>query len=87
MYKLLFECIKKNGHIYNEKQNHQSLSCGRQFVEKREQKSLAETTMFRVEKRFRKRLKARSIEAQESESICKCFAIHQVNQLGMPKGK
>jgi transposase-like protein len=36
------ECIKKNGHIHNGKQNHRCLSCGRQFVEKREQKILSE---------------------------------------------
>ncbi|WP_420885327.1 transposase-like zinc-binding domain-containing protein, partial [Candidatus Protochlamydia phocaeensis] len=28
------ECIKKNGHIHNGKQNHRCLTCGRQFVEK-----------------------------------------------------
>lgn len=51
------------------------------------QRSLAETAMFRVKKMFGERLKARSIGAQESESICKCLAINKMNKFGMPKGK
>ena len=50
-------------------------------------RSLVETAMFRVKKMFGERLKARSIGAQESESICKCLVINKMNKLGMPKGK
>jgi len=50
------------------------------------QRSLVETAMFRVKKMFGERLKARSIGAQESESICKCLVINKMNKLGMPKG-
>jgi len=51
------------------------------------QRSLAETVMFRVKKMFGERLKARSMGAQKSESICKCLVINKMNKLGMPKGK
>ena len=51
------------------------------------QRSLAETAMFRVKRMFGERLKARSIGAQKSESICKCLAINKMNKLGMPIGK
>jgi hypothetical protein len=49
------------------------------------QRSLAETAMFRLKRMFGERLKARSIGAQETESICKCLAINKMNKVGLPK--
>ena len=49
-------------------------------------RSLVETAMFRMKKMFGERLKARSIGAQESESICKCLAINKMNKTGLTKG-
>jgi hypothetical protein len=51
------------------------------------QRSLVETAMFRVKVMLGDRLKARSIGAQESESICKCLVINKMNKLGLPRGK
>lgn len=50
------------------------------------QRSLVETAMFRVKRMFGERLKARSVGAQESESICKCLVINKMNKLRLPKG-
>jgi hypothetical protein len=50
-------------------------------------RSLVETGMFRVKKMFGDKLKARSAGGQESESLCKCLIINEMNKLGMPKGK
>jgi len=49
------------------------------------ERSLVETAMFRVKKMFGDKLKARSIGAQRTESICKCLIINKMNKLGMPK--
>lgn len=51
------------------------------------QRSLAETAMFRLKRMFGERLKARSMGAQGSESICKCLVINKMNKLGLPEGK
>jgi hypothetical protein len=42
--------------------------------------------MFRVKIMLGEKLKARSMGAQQSESICKCLIINKMNKLGMPKG-
>jgi hypothetical protein len=49
------------------------------------ERSLVETSMFRVKKMFGEKLKARSIGAQKTEAICKCMIINKMNKLGMPK--
>jgi hypothetical protein len=49
------------------------------------ERSLAETAMFRVKKLFGSELKARSMEAQKTEAICKCMIINKMNKLGMPR--
>lgn len=49
------------------------------------ERSLAETAMFRVKKMFGEGLKARSMEAQKTEAICKCMVINKMNSLGMPR--
>lgn len=51
------------------------------------QRSLAETAMYRVKKMFGARLKARSMDTQKSEAICKCLVVNKMNKLGMPRGK
>ena len=50
-------------------------------------RSLAETSMFRVKNMFGEKLKARSMEAQETEAICKCLALNKMNKMGMPRGR
>ena len=40
--------IKKNGHIHNDKQNHQCLSCGRQFVLDPQNKIIDEKTREQI---------------------------------------
>ena len=49
------------------------------------ERSLVETAMFRVKKIFGDKLKARLVESQQTEAICKCLIINKMNQLGMPK--
>lgn len=49
-------------------------------------RSLAETAMFRLKKMLGEQLKARSIGAQKTESLCKCLVINKMNKLGLPKG-
>lgn len=50
-------------------------------------RSLVETSMYRIKKLFGEGLKARNIEAQQSESICKCLVINRMNKLGLPSGE
>lgn len=49
------------------------------------ERSLVETTMFRVKKMFGSGLKARLIESQKTEIICKCLIINKMNKVGMPR--
>lgn len=55
------ECVKKNGHIHNGKQNHRCLNCGRQFVEKREQKLISEERKELIEQALLERISLRGI--------------------------
>lgn len=43
--------------------------------------------MFRIKRLFGDRLKARNMEAQSVEAICKCLALNKMTKLGMPKGE
>jgi hypothetical protein len=49
------------------------------------ERSLVETSMFRIKKIFGDKLKARSIETQKTEAICKCIILNKMNKLGMPR--
>jgi hypothetical protein len=49
------------------------------------ERSLAETAMFRIKRIFGGGLKARLIESQKMEVICKCMIINRMNKLGMPR--
>ena len=49
------------------------------------ERSLVETTMFRIKRMLGGRLKARSIGSQKTEAICKCMIINKMNKLGMPR--
>jgi transposase len=49
------------------------------------ERSLAETAMFRIKKMFGDKLKARTMEAQKTEVLCKCMIINKMNKLGMPR--
>lgn len=49
------------------------------------ERSLVETTMFRIKKIFGEGLKSRSMEAQKTEVFCKSIIINKMNKLGMPK--
>lgn len=49
------------------------------------ERSLVETTMFRVKRMLGSSLKARTLGSQKTESICKCLVINKMNKLGMPK--
>lgn len=51
------------------------------------ERSLAETVMFRIKRLFGDHLKARNMEAQSTEAICKCLALNKMTKLGMPKGE
>lgn len=51
------------------------------------QRSLGETAFMRMKKMLGGNLKARSMGAQRTESICKCLVINKMNKLGLPKGK
>lgn len=61
------ECIKKNGHIHNGKQNHRCLSCGRQFVEKREQKIIPEEKKEEIQQAL--------LERVSLSGICRIFKV------------
>lgn len=61
------DCIKKNGHIHNGKQNHRCLSCGRQFVEKREQKILSEEKKEEIQQAL--------LERVSLSGICRIFKV------------
>ena len=49
------------------------------------ERSLVETTMYRVKKIFGDKLKARDMDAQTTEVLCKCIIINKMNKLGMPR--
>jgi len=49
------------------------------------ERSLVETSMFRVKKLFGEGLKARSLGSQKTEAICKCIIINRINKMGMPR--
>ena len=50
-------------------------------------RSLAETAMFRFKTLFGSSLKARKLVNQRAEVQAACFAMNQMNKLGMPKGR
>lgn len=60
-------CIKKNGHIHNDKQNHRCLVCGRQFVEKREQKILSEEKKEEIQQAL--------LERVSLSGVCRIFKV------------
>lgn len=49
------------------------------------ERSLVETTMFRIKKMFGEGLKSRSMGAQKTEALCKSMVINKMNSLGMPR--
>jgi Transposase DDE domain len=49
------------------------------------ERSLVETSMYRVKKIIGADLKARSMGGQKTEAQCKCMIINRMNNLGMPK--
>jgi len=49
------------------------------------ERSLVETTMFRIKKMFGEGLKSRSMGAQKTEALCKSMVINKMNKLGMPR--
>jgi hypothetical protein len=51
------------------------------------QRSLVETSMFRVKKIFGEKLKGRSLGVQRTEAICKCLVLNKMNKLGLPDGE
>jgi transposase-like protein len=59
--------IKKNGHIHNGKQNHQCLSCGRQFVLNPEKKVIPEEEKAKIQQAL--------LERVSLEGICRIFAV------------
>lgn len=59
--------IKLNGHIHNGKQNHYCLECGRQFVEKPEQKIISESDKDLVRSLLLERISLRG--------ICRCVHV------------
>lgn len=59
--------IKKNGHIHNGKQNHQCLSCSRQFVLNPEKKSIPEEEKAKIRQAL--------LERVSLEGICRIFNI------------
>jgi transposase-like protein len=61
------ECVKKNGHIHNGKQNHRCLVCGRQFVEKREQKLITEERKELIQQAL--------LERVSLSGICRIFKV------------
>ncbi len=61
------ECVKKNGHIHNGKQNHRCLTCGRQFVEKNEQKLITEDRKELIQQAL--------LERVSLSGICRIFKV------------
>jgi transposase-like protein len=59
--------IKKNGHIHNGKQNHQCLSCGRQFVLNPEKKLISEEEKAKIRQAL--------LERVSLEGVCRIFNI------------
>ena len=59
--------IKKNEHIHNGKQNHQCLSCGRQFVLNPEKKSIPEEE--------RSKIRQALLERVSLEGVCRIFNV------------
>jgi len=59
--------IKKNGHIHNGKQNHQCLSCGRQFVIDPQNKIISEEK--------RSLIRQALLERVSLEGVCRIFNI------------
>lgn len=59
--------IKKNGHIHNGKQNHQCLSCGRQFVLNPEKKLIPEEEKGKIRQAL--------LERVSLEGVCRIFNI------------
>lgn len=49
------------------------------------ERSLAVTAMFRIKRIFGGGLKARLIESQKTEFICKCMIINRMNKIEMPR--
>lgn len=50
-------------------------------------RSLVETSMFRIKTLFGGNLKARSMGAQITESLCKALSLNKMNKLGLPTSK
>ncbi len=59
--------IKKNGHIHNGKQNHQCLSCGRQFVIDPQNKIISEERRGLIRQAL--------LERVSLEGICRIFTV------------
>ncbi len=59
--------VKKNGHIHNGKQNHQCLSCGRQFVLNPEKKSISEEERAKIRQAL--------LERVSLEGVCRIFTV------------
>lgn len=59
--------IKKNGHIHNGKQNHQCLSCGRQFVLDPQQKIIDEEKKSLIRQAL--------LERVSLEGVCRIFNV------------
>lgn len=59
--------VKRNGHIHNGKQNHRCLCCGRQFVEKPQNKLIDEQTQGQVRQAL--------LERVSLEGICRIFDV------------
>lgn len=59
--------IKKNGHIHNEKQNHQCLNCGRQFVIDPQNKIISEEK--------RSFIRQSLLERVSLEGVCRVFNV------------
>jgi len=49
------------------------------------QRSLVETTMFRLKTIFSDRLSARLLETQTTQALLRCAALNRMSQLGMPQ--
>lgn len=66
--------IKKNGHIHNGKQNHQCLSCGRQFVLNPQNKIIGEEKRYFIRQSL--------LERVSLEGICRIFDVSMPWLLG-----
>ena len=61
------KCVKRNGHIYNGKQNYRCLECGRQFVENPSKKMIDKDTRRKV---------LEAVQSNESpEAICERYSV------------